>query len=535
MLGTRSNQTELFTAEQLYLQQVGEKSFYGFLSQHGHELFADDQFAGLYCNDNGRRSVPPSLLALTLLLQHYDNVSDSEAVERVKFDLRWQVALSIPPASAPFVKSTLQLFRSQLVLHQRQHEIFESVLRLARSKGFFKGRRNVALDTSPLLGRGAVEDTFGLLAKGARHLLGTIARNEQRTLSELATAEGLERLVASSFKGTLSIDWDDPQQRSAALTLLVQQCDRVLELAADRLSRLDSESQQAAAILSASELLSALLVQDIRRRASDLKQSAEVALNDGLSRDRVISVHDPEMRHGRKSSSKRFDGHKTSIAVEPETGMITAVAVIAGNAHDGSNADELIEQHQSTTGQNVSTVLGDGAYGKAEARVNAARHDRELLAPVPTSAQTGRFSKSDFQIDLQKSSVRCPAGHQTKRSTRKKIRTDSGAMFIGRVYRFSAHQCSECAVRDQCISPKSRWRTISVHEHEDLVQQAREYQKTEEFRLRYRTRLAVEHAFAHMMQFGLRQARYFGRAKSLFQAAMVGAIVNLQKVMAIAG
>jgi hypothetical protein len=94
-----------------YLDFVGRDSFYGFLAEHGHELFGDEDFAALYCADNGRRSVPPSLLAVALLLQTHDRVSDDEAKRRADFDLQWKVALGIEIDERPFAKSTANAAR----------------------------------------------------------------------------------------------------------------------------------------------------------------------------------------------------------------------------------------------------------------------------------------------------------------------------------------------------------------------------------------------------------------------------------------
>src|SRR3990170_6028034 len=79
MLGKRSDQRGLFEADHLYLDFVGRNSFYGFLASQRGKLFRDEDFAKLYCLDNGCPSVPPSLLANALLLQTYDRVSDEEA------------------------------------------------------------------------------------------------------------------------------------------------------------------------------------------------------------------------------------------------------------------------------------------------------------------------------------------------------------------------------------------------------------------------------------------------------------------------
>jgi hypothetical protein len=89
----RDAQESLLNSNNQFLNIVGRDSFYGFLSEYHHEIFSDEEFAFLYCKDNGRPATPPSMLAVGLLLQIYDNVSDQEAAERSQFDLRWQVAL----------------------------------------------------------------------------------------------------------------------------------------------------------------------------------------------------------------------------------------------------------------------------------------------------------------------------------------------------------------------------------------------------------------------------------------------------------
>ena len=116
MFTKRDAQESILNCDSQFLSIVGRETFYGFLSEHRHEIFPDDDFAFLYCKDNGRPSIAPSLLALGLLLQIYDKASDDEAARRAHFDLQWQVALGVPVGSRPFAKSTLQLFRSQLIL-----------------------------------------------------------------------------------------------------------------------------------------------------------------------------------------------------------------------------------------------------------------------------------------------------------------------------------------------------------------------------------------------------------------------------------
>src|SRR5215210_2283402 len=130
------------------------------------KLFRDEDFAALYVLDNGRPSVPPSLLATALVLQTYADVSDEEAKQRADYDLRWKVALGVGLEERPFAKSTLQEFRAQLIVHQEQAAIFRRSLEVAKRWGKFTRRDGearklkVALDTTNILGRGAVKDTY---------------------------------------------------------------------------------------------------------------------------------------------------------------------------------------------------------------------------------------------------------------------------------------------------------------------------------------------------------------------------------------
>src|SRR3989337_1851878 len=160
MLGERGSQRGLFEADHLYGDFVGRESFYGFLASRRGVLFRDQDFAKLYCLTNGRASVPPSLLATALVLQTYERVSDEEAKQRADYDLRWKVALGIGIEDRAFAKSTLQVFRAQLILHAKVMAVFKQSLAFARRTGQLKSRKiKAVLDTSNILGRGAVQDT----------------------------------------------------------------------------------------------------------------------------------------------------------------------------------------------------------------------------------------------------------------------------------------------------------------------------------------------------------------------------------------
>ena len=118
MMGTRSPQDKLFAADQIYLDYVGRDSLYGYLAQNRQQLFRDEDFSSLYCLNNGRTSVPPSLAISLLLLRAVEGVSFAEAIERSQYDLRWKVALGLEMEEVPMQKSGLQEFEAKLVLRE---------------------------------------------------------------------------------------------------------------------------------------------------------------------------------------------------------------------------------------------------------------------------------------------------------------------------------------------------------------------------------------------------------------------------------
>src|SRR6266851_2587886 len=169
MLGRRAGQRGLFETDHLCRDHVGQDSFYGALSRLGPQLFKDEDFAGLYREEYGRPSVPPSQLCVALLLQTHDGVSDDEAIERTAYDLRWKVALGLELQEKLCAKSTLQLFRAKLVVHEQYGQIFEASVMACRRAGLLKRRKvDVAIDTTPVLGRGAVKDTYNLISDQIR-------------------------------------------------------------------------------------------------------------------------------------------------------------------------------------------------------------------------------------------------------------------------------------------------------------------------------------------------------------------------------
>ena len=427
----------------------------------------------------------------------------------------------------PFAKSTLQLFRAQLILHEGVRAIFEKSLGLARESGYLKRRKlKAVVDTSYILGRGAVKDTYNLLADGIVQLIRALASLVGEKPEVWAASHGLSRYFGTSIKGEASVNWDDAQERQEFLAEIVDDADRLLEITREALAGQAPGSDEEQRLAEASELLSQLLLQDVERRDDG------VAIKEGVTSDRIVSVHDPQMRHGHKSKSKRFEGHKLAVAVDGESQLITAVEVLAGNAPDNDQALELVEQTEENTQLEVEETIGDCAYGDGETRRAFAEAGRKLIARVPGRRGGPYFAKEDFSIDLETLTCRCPAGHETRNLvTRGKHKDRTGRREPRRVFQFDPAICAHCPLRPRCIrAGPGKGRSISLHPQEGLLQEARRFQESEEYAPYRRLRQSAEHRLARLVQLGMRKARYFGRQKTLFQALMAATVANLTLV-----
>ena len=300
------------------------------------------------------------------------------------------MALGIEIEDRPFAKSTLQVFRAQLLLHDKVREVFEQSLRLARQSGYLKKRgMRVALDT-----------TYNLLANGIVKLLRALAAVAKITVRGWAEAQGYAKYLGSSIKGEAAIDWSDRKARAALLAEIVADADRLLELARPAWAQLPEDSAPRQSIVDGAELRGQLLLQDIERKSGAGTVAAHaddgVSLRDGVSRDRLLSVHDPEMCHGHKSSRRRFDGHQAAIVVDTVSQLVIAVDVLPGNAPDNLGALELVEQSEASTGSVVEEAMGAAANGDGGTRQTCAAAGRRLVAKAPGRPNRQHFPKHDF-------------------------------------------------------------------------------------------------------------------------------------------
>ena len=391
----------------------------------------------------------------------------------------------------------------------------------------------VVLDTTPILGRGAVKDTYNLLADGIKKLVWALAKKVAKTRPQVwAREHELGRYYGSSVKGEAEIDWGDEQARAGFLKSIVADADRLLGTARQTLGEVPAGSDQEKAIVEAAQLLSQLLLQDVERPVGGPGPSGEAGdtcLKQGVARGRIVSVQDPEMRHGRKSATKRFEGFKAAVAVDPDTQLITAVDVLSANAGDSQRALELVEASETNTGIQVEETLGDCAYGDGTTREIFEQAGRKLVAGVAHPHNQDQFPKEAFIIDLEAGTCTCPAGEVTHTMFADgSRRAGDGRRIEYRVFHFEAEACDRCALRPACTRARpGKGRKVRIHPQERLLQAARTLQASPGFGVYREKRQAAEHRLARLVQLGIRKSRYFGQAKTFFQVMLAATVANL--------
>jgi transposase len=491
---------------------VPRDSFYGLLAEHGERIVGDRDFADCYSERRGRPAIPPSLLAKILLLEYRGGLSDRQAMEAVRFDLRWKVALGLPLDHEGFHPTSLVKFRTRLLLHGKERLAFERSLELARELGLLGEAVEQVVDSTPMLGAAATQDTVTLVRSGVRKLLDAVAGEEPEAAAQLA------RNLAFDYQRPRQkpdCDWRSKPAREALLTRVAEDAERALQAVA-RVPQLAS----AAPVAEAVRLLRELIGQDFALDEDDVPR-----LRRGTAKDRILSVHDPEMRHGRKSQSQRFDGYKihaaASVGAQP---LLTAIDVSPGCDYDGKLAPALVD-HQSER-LRPRRLLGDSAYGDSETREQLEERKVEVLAPVAEQPPpAGRIGKRDFQIDLDAGTVTCPAGQVTTIGPPQKDGRRA-AVFPDRV-------CRVCPLKRGC-APGRRGRKLDLRRREDLLQAGREALKDPPTREHLRrTRPRIERLFSLLVdRYHARKSRYRGKRKAALQAIWTAVLVNLHPIAA---
>jgi Transposase DDE domain/Transposase domain (DUF772) len=501
-------------------ESLPASSIYGFLYRERDRFFPDELFTDLFAAI-GRRSVPPSVVAVVMVLQRLEGLSDREAVDRFTFDARWRYAAGVGGwdgvGPAGFAHTVLVDMRERLRRSDRPDRVFDVALTAAREAGLVSRRR--VLDSTPLYDAVATMDTLTLIRSAIRGLLNAADPVLVQQLRAVLTSG--DQYVTT---GKPVIDWDDKTARTALVDARARDGYALLQA-------LESRTDLPEPVDQAAKLLATVLGQDLE---PDPDNPGGWRIARTVAKDRVISTVDPQARHGHKTNHRGYDGYKGHIAIDPDSEIITAVVVTPGNSGDVEPVADLIADLTTPdpaapahdTDGDTAAVYGDSAYGAGEVLERLDNAGIETMTKVqPPVAPGGMFTKDQFDINLQDQTVTCPNGITIP------IRAVQGNKKQAGKAEFGLH-CRTCPLVDMCTSSKTG-RRITIGPHEARLTAARTRQRDQTWKADYRaTRPKVERKLAHLVRrrHGGRRARMRGTIRIAADFALLAAAVNLARL-----
>ena len=494
------------------------------LARFRSKLFPAWLFIGWRGRRLGRRAWPASvLMTLVLLRWTEEGMSRVASVERARTDAKWRAALGIALDKAVPSERTLRDFEKFLRrrhpdVGQRRYMLFhEHVVRLCLDGGVVGDDAVWATDSTPMWCYGAVLDTVRLLGDGLRALGRRWAQATRRSLGEVAAAWETPWMAGKSTKGALKIDWRQAEGRAEGLDRLARDVLRVVDQIQEELR--DTRPGLRKAMGKACQRLLRVVRDDL-----DTDEKGRLVIARRVAADRLVSMTDPQARHGRKSRSKTFKGFKLHVVGDVVSGLIASLAVTPGNFHDSRPAHRLIGRASELL-DGIKRVLADTAYGAASFRRTVRQTlGVELVSPPPPAPRPNneRFGKHDFEIDFAADAALCPNAVLSERFTT--VQANGGP---SRRYAWPRQQCDRCPVAERCLSPGRRSRTLLLHPDEEEQRAARRNWERPEIRAEYRTRSQCERLVNQLTRHGGRKARAWGLGFAQLQAHAIAAVCNL--------
>jgi hypothetical protein len=448
----------------------------------------------------------------------------TESVRQARHNTTWRAALGLEMGDPTPSEKTLRDF--ELFLQQQHPHIgvprylvlHEHLVRTCLEYGVVGEKANWAMDSTPMLCFGAVHGTMRLLGDGLRSLGKLWARTTQTSLKSVARQWGLDLLLSKSTKGGIHLDLKDPEQRAEAFDQLARHVIDVVDAIRRDLPKLRPRKHKK--ILHRCRNLLKVIRDDL-----EWDNDGRLMVARRVTQDRLVSILDPQARHGRKSRSKTFKGFKVHVLGDVISGLIASVAVTKGNEHDGAPAPRLIRRAKALC-QEIDVVLADTAYGGARLRYVCQQQlgVKIIAPPVPVTLKEGKLGRQDMQINLDGMSAICAAGVETHDwSWRNSV--DYGVHVP--CFEWPKEACNECSLQTACMGKRRGGHRVRLHPYERQLQMAREDWKDSSVRALYRERSQCERLVNQLTRHGARRARAPGIGAANQQAHIIAMRCNL--------
>jgi transposase len=495
-------------------------------------LFQDEDFSDLY-SWKGAEGLSPAQLAVVLLLQFAEGLTDRQAAEAVRSRIDWKYLLGLELSYPGFDFSVLSEFRKRLVDSGTADRLFERPLAKMRELGIIRERGRQRSDSTHVLAAIRTLNRMELTGETQRNALEQLAIVAPRWLQSWVPSEWFER-----YGGRMEqAKFPTSKTKQEALAKQIGQ-DGFLLL--DALNQPDTPSYLLE--LPIIKLLREVWEQQyIQVPSASGRKPSEVTVTWRPTKDlppaseMINSPYDPEARYSRKRQTT-WTGYKVHLSESCDDDLPHLITHVETTPATEPDCQTLPKIHRALADKGLlpHEHLVDAGYIDADNILESENLGIDLNGPVrPDSSwqalkQTG-YDIAHFIVDWDAKKVTCPQGKVSRvwspTTDKKGVKTIS--------VRFHRGDCSNCPVRELCTHAKieARGLRLQPQEKHQTLQQGRLKQQDPSFWERYKPRAGIEGTIAQATgAFNLRRTRFIGEEKTRLQHWATASAINLARL-----
>jgi len=494
-------------------------------------LYEDQLFADLYPPEGRPVEVAPWRLALVMVMQYIEGLTDRQAADAVRRCMDWKYALSLDLHDPGFDFTLLHDFRHRLLAHDATQRLLDTFLTACKARGWIKARGTQRTDSTHVLAAIRTLHRLECILEAMHLALNRLSAADAAWVQQRVPLEWYDRYGLRAEQARLP---KDASKREALARQIGMDGYQLLEwvLAADDAPYLRD--------LPALEVLRQIWLQQFYRcmvpglaecRWRTVDEQPPSAL-------RITSPYDLEARYSTKRDTHwvGYKAHLTETCDDDQPDLITQVLTTPATTQDsvmGPTIHQDLAQRELLPG----THLLDSGYVDADLLVTAqTQHQIDVIGPPFGSYSRQRlagegYDLQAFVLDWEAQQAHCPQGHA---SVNWRPGRDVSGDPVIRI-RFDRATCRVCPTRQACTWAKDAPRQLTVRPqaHHEAIQAARQRQETPEFKAQYALRAGVESSLSQgIRRFDLRRSRYIGLVRTHLQQLLNATAMNVVRVIA---
>ena len=496
MLRKEGYQTKFLYSDEIYNRLIDKNSLLEKINREFDFSFINDEVKDVYCEDNGRPSIPPIILYKATLIQRLKGLSDEEMERVAKYDIEIKHFLGIPIEDTSFDYSTISVFRKRLGA-VRFEQIFQKLLNQIKQKGVLDEYKTQIIDSMPVLSKAALPSTTALIYSSIKHCIKILPDEKKKEVLNLLELDNKKLEHYSKARPLFKLD---DEEKKKAFGKAVNRAINLIEKAKD-IEEIKEELPFLKQIIQDNAVFEEELIKEADKKPPKA----------------VKSLVDKDAKLGHKNKEETIFGYKHNISIT-ENGFITATTTTTMADKDDEQFAPIVEK-QIDARLKADKMKGDSAYGNPYNFIEADAFGIELEAPLRKGKCEDGFNWYDFTLSNDGKCLTCPNGISVASCGKNK--------FI-----FPVKACKICSLKSKCTTSRTN-RTVVIPEEHEFLRRVIEKQKT---RVKTgKSRLFIENIFAFLEKLSGKITPYFNLQATTIHNVLVATLSNLVKCVRLMG